>query len=113
MSTGSLNVSGFATQADAIASIAAYRQSFPGEGGLRNDIRTWGNWNIDSALAKSFKMPYKEGHAIQIRWETFNMTNSVVLGNPSMSMTQTSTWGRISSQRNDPRRMQFAIRYDF
>jgi hypothetical protein len=110
---GSTNVSMFATQADGQAAIDAYRQSLPGEGGLRNNIRTWGNWNIDSALAKSFKMPYKEGHAIQIRWETFNMTNSPILGGYSMSMTQTSTWGRLSSQRNEPRRMQFAVRYDF
>jgi hypothetical protein len=113
LSTGSSNVSAFATQADAQAAIAAYRQSLPGEGGLRNDIRTWGSWNIDSALAKSFKMPYKEGHTVQIRWETFNMTNTPIMGNPGMSMTSTSTWGRISSQRNDPRRMQLAIRYDF
>jgi len=113
LSTGSKNVSAFATQQDAAAAIAAYRQSLPGEGGLRNNIRTWGNWNIDSALAKSFKMPYKEGHAIQIRWETFNMTNSPIMSSPGMSMTQTSTWGRISGQRNDPRRMQFALRYDF
>jgi hypothetical protein len=58
-------------------------------------------------------MPYKEGHTVQIRWETFNLTNTPIMGSPSMSMTQTSTWGRISSQSNDPRRMQFAIRYDF
>ena len=110
---GSKNVSAFATQADGNAAIAAYRQSFPGEYGLRNNIRTWGYWNIDSVLAKSFKMPYKEGHTVQVRWETFNMTNSVIFSGPSMSMTSTSTWGRISGQRNSPRVMQFGIRYDF
>jgi hypothetical protein len=110
---GSANVSAFATKEDGIAANDAYRQSFPGEYGLRNNIRTWGSWNIDSVLAKTFKMPYKEGHTIQIRWETFNMTNSVIFGNPSFSMTSVTTNGRINSQRNSPRVMQFGIRYDF
>jgi hypothetical protein len=110
---GTVNVTAFATKADGEAAVAAYRQSFPGEYGLRNNIRTWGSWNIDSVLAKSFKMPYSEGHALQIRWETFNMTNSVIFGNPGFSMTSTSTAGRITSQRNNPRVMQFGIRYDF
>lgn len=111
--TGTKNVSAFATQADGQAALLAYRQSFPGEFGLRNNIRTWGDWRIDSVLQKTFKMPYKETHSVSIRWETFNMTNSVIFGTPSMSMTSTSTWGRINSQRNDPRQMQFGIRYDF
>jgi hypothetical protein len=111
---GAKNVTAYATQADGNAALAAYRQSYPGEYGIRNAIRTWGYWNIDSVLAKSFKMPYKEGHTVQIRWETFNMTNSVVFNAPnSMSMTSTSTWGRIGSQRNSPRVMQFGVRYDF
>ncbi len=111
--TGSKNVSAFATQADGQAAFAAYRQSFPGEFGLRNNIRTWGSYNIDSVLAKSFKMPYKEGHAITLRWESSNLLNNVVFGNPAFSKTSQSTWGRINNQANTPRQMQFGIRYDF
>jgi hypothetical protein len=107
------NVSVFATQADGKASILAYRQSFPGEYGLRNNIPTWGSYNIDSVLAKKFKMPYKEGHTVTFRWESFNLLNNVVFSNPSFSMTSQNTWGRINGQRNSPRVMQFAIRYDF
>ncbi len=105
----------FATQADAIAAEKSYRQTFPGEFGLRNDIRVNGSWDIDTGLAKEFKMPYKEGHAIQIRWESFNLTNTAILAgeSASFSMTSTSTWGRISTQRNTPRQMQFALRYIF
>ncbi len=110
---GSTNVTAFATQADGQTAIAAYRQSFPGEYGLRNNIRTWGGYNIDSVLSKSFKMPYKESHTVTIRWESFNLPNHPIMGNPSMSMTSTSTWGRITSQRNSPRQMQFGIHYDF
>ncbi len=105
----------FASQADAKAAQASYRQTFPGEFGLRNDIRVNGSWNIDMGLAKEFKMPYKEGHAIQVRWETFNITNTAILAGDSASLSETSlsTWGRVSSQRNTPRQMQFAIRYTF
>jgi hypothetical protein len=110
---GTTNVSAFGTQADAQAAILAYRQSFPGEYGLRNDIRTWGSYNVDSVLSKTFKMPYKESHTMTIRWESYNLLNHPIMGNPSMGMTSTSTWGRISSQRNSPRQMQFGIRYDF
>jgi hypothetical protein len=110
---GSINVSAFATQADGQAAIAAYRQSLPGEYGLRNSIRTWGRFNIDSVLAKSFKMPYKEGYTVTFRWESFNLLNHPIMGNPSQGMTSTSTWGRITSQANAARQMQFGLRYDF
>jgi hypothetical protein len=111
---GSSNVSAYASQADGQAAIAAYRQSFPGEYGIRNAIRTWGSYNIDSVLSKSFKMPYKEGHSVTFRWESFNMLNHAIMSNPnSLSMTSTSTWGRIASQRNPARQMQFGLRYDF
>jgi hypothetical protein len=107
------NVSAFATKEDGLASELAYRQSFPGEYGLRNNIRTWGGYNIDATLAKSFKMPYKEGHSVTFRAEAFNLLNNVVMGNPGFSMTGFSTWGRINSQRNNPRQTQFGLRYDF
>jgi len=105
----------FASQAAAIASEAAYRQTFPGEFGLRNDIIANGTWNIDSGLAKEIKMPYNERHSLQIRWETFNITNSAILSGNSASFSETSltTWGRVNSQRNTPRQMQFALRYVF
>jgi hypothetical protein len=106
-------VTAWATDADRQASMLAYRQSFPGEFGLRNNNRTWGRWNLDSVVAKSFKMPYKEGHTVTFRWESYNLFNHPIMGGPGFSMTSTSTWGRISSQRNSPRQMQFGLRYDF
>jgi len=103
----------FATKEDALQSMAAYRQTFPGQMGPRNSIRISGPFNIDTMLAKTFYMPYKEGHLVQIRWESFNVTNSAILSGPSLSKTATTTWGRLNSQRGDPRQMQFAIRYVF
>jgi hypothetical protein len=106
-------VTAWATEADRQASMLAYRQSFPGEFGLRNNIRNWGRWNLDSVVAKSFKMPWKEGHTVSFRWESYNLFNHPIMGGPGFSMTSTSTWGRINSQRNSPRQMQFGLRYDF
>jgi len=105
--------SAFATQADALASRDAYRQVFPGEYGPRNAIRVSGPFNIDTMVAKTFRMPYKEGHSVQVRWESFNMTNSAILSGISMSKTSTNTWGRLGSQRGSARQMQFAVRYVF
>ncbi len=110
---GTLYPSAFATQADANASIAAFRQSFAGETGSRNVTRINGQWSIDSGLFKEFKMPYKEGHAIQLRWESFNVTNSAIMSCGLGSMDSTGTWGRCTGQRVDPRQMQFALRYQF
>ena len=103
----------FATQDAGKASLAAYRQTFPGEYGIRNNMRYGGYFNIDMGVFKTFRMPYHEGHSVQIRWETFNMTNTAILGTYSMSLTSTTTWGRLNGQRSTPRQMQFAVRYIF
>jgi hypothetical protein len=41
------------------------------------------------------------------------LTNTAILTGASLSKTATTTWGRLNSQRGDPRQMQFAIRYVF
>ena len=104
----------FATQADAITSEASFRQAFAGETGDRNTIRINGNFDIDTGLFKEFKMPYKEGHTVQIRWESFNVTNSAIMscGN-QLALDSTGTWGQCTGQKNSPRQMQFALRYTF
>jgi len=104
----------FATQADAITSEASFRQAFAGETGDRNTICINGNFDIDTGLFKEFKMPYKEGHTVQIRWESFNVTNSAIMscGN-QLALDSTGTWGQCTGQKNSPRQMQFALRYTF
>jgi len=103
----------FATQADAIASVASFRQALAGEVGSRNVIRINGNRSIDTGLFKEFKMPYKEGHTVQLRWESFNATNSAIMSCSLGSMDSTGTWGQCTGQRTSPRQMQFALRYQF
>ncbi len=69
--------------------------------------------NYDMALHKSFKMPYNEGHQLQIRFETFNTLNHVNLGLPSTRIQTPSQYGRITSQQGNARQLQLAAKYVF
>ncbi len=103
------------------AAYQSYRTPYPGESGDRNQLRYPSYFTLDSGLAKSFVMPWKENHKIQIRWEVFNVTNSAqftglastALGyNPSRGLPS-STFANFTGTQGSPRVMQFAFRYDF
>jgi len=87
--------------------------TLPGQTGNRNGIRGDGNFNIDMALAKRFVMPYSEQHSLQFRWETFNIGNWVRFNNPNLSLGAAGNWGKYQTTLNQPRQMQFALRYEF
>jgi len=82
-----------------------------GEIGNRNFFRGPGFWNLDTAVLKTFKMPW-EGHTLQIRWESFNVFNHNAFSTPTVGITGT-TFGTITSSASSPREMQFAFRYQF
>jgi hypothetical protein len=80
---------------------------------------------MDTALVKSFKLPWGEKHSLQIRWETFNVLNYQPMGGFDTSRsglgitldpgnkTPPSNWTRYLSIQGEPRFMQFLIRYSF
>lgn len=76
-------------------------------------VRTDGAFNVDASMAKNF--PMGESMNLQLRVETFNLTNNVHLGRPNMNynVADLSTFGRITSTRNQPRQFQFAVRFTF
>ena len=88
-----------------------FQETFAGQSGIRNNIRGPGLFNIDSGLYKTFTMPYKESHKLQVRWESFNLTNSVRFTSASLTDTSATTFGRFSNTLTLPRQMQFAMRY--
>lgn len=101
-----------------------FRPSYPGETGQRNYFRYPGYISMDFGLAKSWKMPYKEGHELQFRWDTFNLTNTQrftdVTGSKSSwsidaydPTTIQSGFGDFGSIQGSPRVMQFSLRYSF
>jgi len=98
---------------------AAWRTPHPGETGSRNPIRFPGTWNIDAGIAKSFNMPWREGHKVTIRVDAFNVTNTPFFGGQASTTNGYTgsaagiSFGRYTETSNDPRVLQFAFRYDF
>jgi hypothetical protein len=76
----------------------------------RNVLYGPGQKNFDLLLAKVFPLPW-EGHRIQFRAEAFNLTNTANFGQPNSSL-RAATTGAITTA-DDPRRVQFALKYSF
>lgn len=97
-------------------------QDFPAGSVARNAFFQQGQKNVDAAVAKSFRI--REGMALQLRMELYNVFNRVTFGVPARTVNSTIPLGRISSTsnlqnyvnsaRNTGARMgQFAIRFTF
>jgi hypothetical protein len=91
------------------------RLPYPGEAGGRNIFRGDGFFDIDSGLAKTFKITESQG--VKFAWEVFNVTNSARFDtNPNNSLgivLLSGTLGNYSQTLSKPRVMQFSLRYDF
>jgi len=108
--------SAFANPAEAVTH---FRPERMGEIGDRNTLRGDGFFEIDFALSKRFLLPF-EGHTLEFRWETFNITNtpSFDVSSLNASISNASNFGQYN--RTFPvcdgragRCMQFSLRYQF
>jgi len=90
----------------------AVRYTRNGEFGNRNTLFSSGFWNLDTAVQKSFRMPWSESHELKVIWQSFNAFNHNSFGLPSATITAV-TFGQITSSSSIPREMQFALRYKF
>jgi Carboxypeptidase regulatory-like domain len=99
------------------AAINVIRPAFPGEKGDRNIFRGPGTFDIDSGLAKMFKIT--EDQNLRVTWEVFNLTNTPrfdvgtmsLAGNTSLS--DVTSFGNFTSTLSNARVMEFAVRYTF
>ena len=66
-------------------------------------------WEIDTALSRLFRI--REQQSFELRWEAFNITNSMRPQAPS-TVLNSGTFGAIT-QSFDPRIMQFAAKFVF
>jgi Carboxypeptidase regulatory-like domain len=109
---GKAGVNLFPNPAEAIK---AFDYTLPGQAGGRNVIRGDGNFNLDMSLGKSFNMPWSENHKLQVRWEVFNVTNSVRFDPfaTSADLGTLGSFGKYTDTLTLPRVMQFGLRYDF
>jgi hypothetical protein len=76
-------------------------------------LRTPGAANFDFAIFKRTSL--SETTNIEFRTEFFNLFNRVQFGRPNDQLTTSanSTFGFITSQANQPRLIQFALRFNF
>ena len=91
--------------------------SFPAAGNAgatgRNAFRNAGFWNMNFSMYKNFRVT--ERSKLQFRSEFFNVFNHAVMENlPNERKNLSSAdFGRFVAQRNDPRIMQFALKFEF
>ncbi|HBE82296.1 MAG TPA: TonB-dependent receptor [Pyrinomonadaceae bacterium] len=107
---------------DRLAVYRGFRSPGPGESGDRNITRYPNYAVLDAGLQKSFDMPWNEKHKIKIRWDVFNVTNSVQFtGNadttfgldPDLIGSPSPSFGNYTATQGSARIMQFAFRYEF
>jgi hypothetical protein len=88
----------------------------------RNSLRRPGLMQLDLNIIKEFKM--RGASRIQARWEIFNVTNRVNLGNPQSTSVRSGLFGTIASTpdvdrgnpviaQGGPRAMQWALKVLF
>ncbi len=75
---------------------------------LIGDLRNHHINNLDFSLFKQFQI--LEKLKLQFRAEAFNALNRVRFGSPNTSVTGGANFGRITSQSNTPRQMQFGLK---
>ena len=104
-----------------------FRNAYPGETGPRNIFRLPSYIAVDFGLAKTWTMPWSEGHQLTFRWEVFNATNTQRFGNIDISRTgwgvgrdparrdlsAPDNWSNFTQIQGNPRSMQVALRYAF
>jgi carboxypeptidase family protein len=104
-----------------------FRNPYPGETGGRNYLRMPGYFDLDLGLGKTWKMPWKEGHELQVRWDVFNVTNTQSFGAVDNSRTgmgvgldpalnqlhPPANWSNFLQIQGQPRIMQIGARYSF
>jgi len=113
--------------ANQVAAYQSFQNAMPGQQGDRNVFRLPHYSSMDAGLTKSFHMPYRETHLLQVRWEVFNVTNSqpfgslvyATIGQDPFANQPQSTWGRFGGSQTPVgesragRVMQFGLRYAF
>jgi hypothetical protein len=69
-------------------------------------------WNVDSTVSKTF--PIRERYKLEFRFEAYNLTNSLMWANPTMTPGN-ALFGRSTAQAttNRGREMQYTIRLQF
>jgi len=88
------------------------RLPYPGEAGERNTFRGDGINDLDMSISKAWS--FERYGALKFSWEVYNVENIVRFDPNSISaQLGQGSLGIASAELSVPRRMQFALRYDF
>jgi hypothetical protein len=114
--TGLPNVTGDTTgpqTVDQWFNTAAFQAVTSGTFGneLRNRLTGPGFQNFDMTIQRQIHLGGRT--AATLRWDIFNVFNTVNFGLPNRDITSAATFGTISSLASDPRTMQIAVRLTF
>jgi hypothetical protein len=74
-------------------------------------VRGPGQRNIDMAVERSF--PFAESQSVHFRAEFFNLSNTPNFANPNNTVNTGEVFGKITGKSNNPRIVQFALKYKF
>jgi hypothetical protein len=77
----------------------------------RNQLTGPGFQNFDLTVQRQIR--FNPRLAATLRWDIFNVFNTVNFGLPNRDISSASTFGTISSLASDPRTMQIAVRFTF
>ncbi len=76
-------------------------------------LRGLPRWNLDAAIAKDISILNEGRLGATLSFQITNIMNHVVMGNPSLSITSPTSFGRITGQTGTPRNMEFGLRVHF
>jgi hypothetical protein len=99
--------------ADPTSVFAAFAHALPGQSGTRNPLRGDGYFDWDEGVNKTFSL--KERAKLILRWDMFNVSNSVRFDPQSISSTldNPQTFGEATALLTNYRLAQFAARVEF
>ena len=80
-------------------------------GGVHN-LRGLPTWNLDASISKTFGI-VGERVGATLSFMFTNVLDHNQLSNPTVSLTSPSTFGRITTQSNTPRNVEFGLRIHF
>jgi len=87
--------------------------TFGNVGPVLPDVRTDWTRNMDVVLSKDFGVSIRDKRiTAQLRIECFNLFNHPQFSSPNTSVTS-AAFGQVTSQYNDPRDLQFALKIRF
>jgi carboxypeptidase family protein/TonB-dependent receptor-like protein len=87
--------------------------TFGNEPRVDSQLRQHGVQNFDFAVFKTTKFGPDERLGVQFRTEFFNLFNRVQFGPPITNISDETNFGIVNSQINNPRLVQFALKFLF